>query len=262
MRNHIILTSGRSGSNYLTNVLNRHPRLVNYGEVLAPMIPPYKWFLKCKLCPWSVERYLNGFYHSRLVFHAGQVYSARAHRKAKKPVHHKRYRDVVSIGTKDFFLSVKNAGMTDYYVARPEISIIYLRRDNLLKRYLSGVFMRKTRIAASEQAVEVPKGRVDLEHLDRSLMIMAAEVAHEQAVMAALTRHPVMSIRYEDYFASDVSIIDYNQRVFAFLGVEPIPIKSEQKKILPQAIRDLVENYDELCAHLADGPYAKFLEDA
>ncbi len=42
MNRHIILTSGRSGSNYLANTLNQHPQIVNYGEVLATTLIPYK----------------------------------------------------------------------------------------------------------------------------------------------------------------------------------------------------------------------------
>jgi len=38
MNRHINLTSGSSGSNYLTNTLNQHPQLVNYGEILAGML--------------------------------------------------------------------------------------------------------------------------------------------------------------------------------------------------------------------------------
>ncbi len=261
MHNHVILTSGRSGSNNLTNVVNRHPRLVNYGEILAPMIVPYKWYVRCKVCPWTEEQYLNLFYHSRAIFYAAQLYSARAHRKANKPVNFKTYRHVVSVGTKDFFLSVKNAGVTDYYVSRPEIAIIYLSRENLLKRYLSGVFMRKTRIAASETAVKVEKGVIDIEHMNKSLAVMDNEVAHELAVMSTLAHHRVLSIKYEDYFKSEASILDYNRRVFEFLGVDVIAIKSEHKKILPQSIRDLVENYDELKEHLKGSHHERYLED-
>ncbi|WP_296806282.1 hypothetical protein [Thiocapsa sp.] len=261
MQNHIILTSGRSGSNYLTNVLNRHPCLVNYGEILAPMIAPYKWQIGCRICPWTVEQYLQAFYQNRAVFYAGQIYSAHAHWKSNKPVHFKKYRDVASVGTKDFFLSVKNAEVTDFYVSRHEIAVIYLRRENLLKRYLSGVFMRKTRIAASEKAVAVEKGIIDLDHLKKSLAVMDKEVAHEQSVMTSLANHSVLSIRYEDYFTNEESIFEYNRRVFEFLGVEPIAIKSEHKKILPQSIRDLVENYEELREYLKGGPHELYLEE-
>ena len=71
MNRHIILTSGRSGSNYLTNTLNQHPHLVNYGEVLASMLIPYKFYDRCKrykICHGSIIDYLNSVYSSKTFF--------------------------------------------------------------------------------------------------------------------------------------------------------------------------------------------------
>lgn len=41
MNKHIILTNGRSGSNYISGVLNSHPHITNYGEVLGEWTVPY-----------------------------------------------------------------------------------------------------------------------------------------------------------------------------------------------------------------------------
>lgn len=262
MHNHIILTSGRSGSNYLTNVLNLHPQLVNYGEVLASMIVPYKLYARCKLCPWSKEQYLNAFYQGKFFFYTGQLYSAYAHRKAGKPVNFKKYRTVVSVGTKDFFLNVKNKQVVDYYTSRPEIAVIYLHRGNLLRRYLSMIFLRKTQIAASEKVVAVQKVVIDMAQMSESLKVMEQEIADEQHILTLLTKHRILPIRYEDYFSSEQAILDHNRQVFEFLGVEPIPIKSQHKKILPQTLPDLVENYAEFKDFLQGSPYEKYLQDA
>jgi hypothetical protein len=35
MQSHIILTNGRSGSNFVVNIINQHPQILNYGEVLG-----------------------------------------------------------------------------------------------------------------------------------------------------------------------------------------------------------------------------------
>ncbi len=263
MNNHIILTSGRSGSNYLANVLNLHPQIVNYGEVLASMIVPYKLYAKCKICPWQIEQYLDAFYQSRILFYTGQCYSAYAHWKADKPTNFKTYRNVTNIGTKDFFLNVRAKQVEDYYLSRPEIAIIYLHRGNLLKRYLSGVFLKKTRVAATEEKpLAVEKVIIDLSQMKKSLAAMEQEIANEQRILVALDqhRHRLFPIKYEDYFSSEESITDYNQRLFEFLGVKPIAIKSQHKKILPQAMPDLIENYDEFSNSLRHTQYEQYLE--
>src|SRR6185437_10102767 len=38
MNNHFILSLGRSGSNQLVDLINQHPNLLNYGEVLGDWI--------------------------------------------------------------------------------------------------------------------------------------------------------------------------------------------------------------------------------
>ena len=39
MERHVILTLGRSGSNTLCDMLNQHPEVLNFGEVLAEGTP-------------------------------------------------------------------------------------------------------------------------------------------------------------------------------------------------------------------------------
>ena len=73
MRRHLILTHGRSGSNFLTNSLNLHPQVVNYGEVLGD------WTLPCKLRKLnllnseSYEQYLDQLYTSSPLYYCAQL---------------------------------------------------------------------------------------------------------------------------------------------------------------------------------------------
>lgn len=258
---HVILTSGRSGSNYLSNVLNLHPQIVNYGEVLASMIVPYKLFDKCKLCPWTKEQYLEAFYSSRTVFYAAQLYSAYSHFRKKKPVNFKRRGRVKSIGTKDFFLNVKTKQVENFYLSQPDIAVIHLYRENLLRRYLSGVFLRNTKIAATEAKVSIEKVTIDIGQMMNYLENLERELAYENQFLTELNKqHRIFQLRYEDYFASETSILSYNRQIFEFLGVEPMAAQSRHQKILPQAISEMVANYDEFCASLANTKYQQYNE--
>jgi len=83
---------------------------------------------------------------------------------------------------------------------------------------------------------------------------------HENEMMTQLkTDHRVLTIKYEDHFAHEASIIDHNKRVFEFLGVEPLELISQHKKILPTTITDLVSNYDELAQVLTGSQYEHYL---
>ena len=258
---HVILTSGRSGSNYLSNVLNLHPQIVNYGEVLASMIVPYKLFNKCKWCPWTKEQYLEGFYSSRMVFYAAQLYSAYSHLRKHKPINFKWRGRVKTIGTKDFFLNVKTKQVEKFYLSQPDLAVIYLYRENLLRRYLSGVFLRNTKIAATEAKVSIEKVTIDIGQMMNYLENLEKELAYEKTFLTELTQqHRVFQLRYEDYFASEASILSFNRQLFEFLGVEPMEAQSRHQKILPQAICDIVANYDEFCATLANTKYQQYLD--
>jgi len=265
MNRHIILTSGRSGSNYLANLLNQHPHIVNYGEILAKVIIPYKFFHKCKNCklcpcPWTVHNYLNGFYNTKSFFYVAQFYSVYAHLRSKKPINFKMRHKLKSIGTKDFFLNLRVTGAEDYFATNKDIIIIHLYRENILRRYLSNLSMQVTGIVHTEKSLEVPKLTVDIAHMLTHLDVISKEVADENRILNRLKEHQRISIKYEDFFADEKLTQSYVQQIFELLGVEPLQIKSKQKKILPQDMRELVSNYNEFCERLHNTQYQQYLD--
>jgi LPS sulfotransferase NodH len=263
MKHHIILTSGRSGSNYLANTLNQHPKIVNYGEVLAGMILPYKLYSKCKkICRWSVIDYLNYIYNSKIFFYSAQFYSAYSHIRKNKPINFKKWGNVSQLGTKDFFLNYRNKNAFSFLFDHEEIAIIYLHRENRLRRYLSGVFLQQTRVVSSEKQLEISKVYIDTTQMMKYLEILDREIEDEKNIISQLKNHRLLSLKYEDYFADENSILTHHQQIFEFLGVEPIlAAKSQHKKILPQSMADLVENYDEFYACLKNSQYQQYLDD-
>ncbi|MEM7581601.1 MAG: hypothetical protein AAF316_17540, partial [Cyanobacteria bacterium P01_A01_bin.80] len=76
MNKHLILTNGRSGSNYLVTLFNSHPQITNYGEVLGDWTLPYKLNKKIKFgLPLfdNYHNYLNYIYNSKLFFYSSQI---------------------------------------------------------------------------------------------------------------------------------------------------------------------------------------------
>jgi len=263
MNRYLILTSGRSGSNYLANLCNLHPHLVNYGEVLSNQTLPYRTFSKCnKLCRLSTRSYLNLIYHSKTIFYLGQLYSAYAHKKNREPIQFKRWNTVKSIGTKDFFLNYRKKQVEDFIIDDKEMAIIHLYRENNLRRYISAQFMAQKINRAFVKSEQKPAKQItiDINHMLEKLAEMDRENEHKNKMMTQLkTDHRVLTIRYEDHFAHEASIIDHNKRIFEFLGVEPLELISQHKKILPTAIPDLVNNYDELAQVLTGSQYEHYL---
>ena len=263
MNRHIILTSGRSGSNYLANTLNLHSQVVNYGEILASMIIPYKLYDRCKkykLCNYSVNDYLNFAYTSKTFFYSAQLHSTYSRFKNKKPKSFKTWKKISSLGTKDFFLNYYNKNALDFLISNEDISIIHLYRDNMLRRYMSGMFLKKTGIVSSEKDVKIQKVHINLEEMNHYLDVLTKEIENEKIMLDKLKNHNLISIKYEDYFKTPDSILFHNKQAFEFIGVEPIKETSSHKKILPKSWEEQIENYDEFCAYLVNTKYQQYLD--
>ncbi|MEL4894915.1 hypothetical protein [Crocosphaera sp. Alani8] len=59
--------NGRSGSNYVAGVINQHPQLVNYGEVLGEWTLPYRLYEKLANHKVPVDSYLDYIYSNKFM---------------------------------------------------------------------------------------------------------------------------------------------------------------------------------------------------
>ena len=166
MNKHFIFTSGRSGSNYLSNTLNISNECVNYGEVLGEWTVPYKWIYKNFFKNKEIEEYLDFIYSNGAFFYMGQIYSCLSRFKNGRKIKFKVKGAVESIGIKDFAITMgRREGTFQYISNHPEIKIIYLYRANILNRYISLVFMGENNQAVSYQQIKNNKLHIDIDDL-------------------------------------------------------------------------------------------------
>ncbi|NER78835.1 MAG: hypothetical protein F6K42_04505 [Leptolyngbya sp. SIO1D8] len=252
MRNHIVLALGRSGSNYLANLLNQHPRVTNYGEVLSKWSIPYKLYQKMSLGNLNLSEYLDFIYSNPAFFYSAHAYSAISHLKRGKPVNFKRWNAMHSIGTKDFSYSFIKQGITSYLKDHHEILVINLYRKNILKQFISLQKMKADKIVkVISPQTSSKNNRNSKIYLDISLTLKTLEKFDRQQrehldMVSELPKRQVINIQYEDFFASSSSEEEYKKEIFRFLGVESFELQSEHRKILPDKIVDIVENHTEL----------------
>jgi len=263
-KRHVILTSGRSGSNYLANTLNLHPQVVNYGEVLGSWTLPWKLFKPLRILGLGVLSYLEYIYSSHVFFMAAQMYSSFSHLRKRKPIKCKYRRHIKHIGVKDFFINFESRAAFDFILNQPEIDVIYLSRCNILRRYLSVLHMAKSNTAVSESShPKVHQVKVDIKHMLQTLMILEQEVMKEEAMLKRIEKagHRLMRINYEDYFKSTATIELINKKVFQFLGVEGIALLSKHRKILPNSFSDIIVNDQEVMSALKGTVYEVYLHE-
>lgn len=266
MKRFIILTLARSGSNNLVNLLNSHPKITNYGEVLGEWTIPYNLHLKYNLGGKTVSGYLDYIYRSWLFFYLGQIYSARSRMKKDKPVNFKIRKQVELIGVKDFSSNFYRRNISPYLKERNDIQVISLYRANTLKRYISHKKMEKGGAVALDKRDNHDKSDTrNTIHLDMGRLIQELDVFDKQliqhhALVNDLAPERVLSICYEDMFQTNETVEEIQGKIFKFLSVVPIRIESVHKKILSDDISKVVENYDALCKILKDTKYEQFID--
>jgi len=263
MKRHIILTNGRSGSNHLANTLNLHPHITNYGEVLGEWTLPYRLHKRFRLGGSTTAGYLDFIYSSKTFFYLAQLYSAYSHLRKRQPPRFKFRHRIKTLGIKDFFIKVRARNVESFLENDNELLVINLYRENVLKRYISVLFMERTgAVVATEKGKGKRPGiRVPLENIVEMLDVYQSETQGQLALADRLSPRRVFTLRYEDYFASDRAKAEYTEQLFTFLGVEPIPIQSSHKKILSPRLEDIVENYEELHERLRDTEHSQYLQD-
>lgn len=268
MNKHFIYTGSRSGSNYLVNLLNSHPKITNYGEALGDWTLLYKLHSKFGLGGKTTLDYLNYIYTSPVFFYIAQAYSAIARLRENKPINFKSIKQVKTIGIKDFHMNLMGdrSPLWSFFKNDDEMLIIHLYRENLLKKFISLEMMSSTKVVSrkdlsqnGEQNKKIQKIAVNpvevLPRLEKSYAMLQERMNR----LGELPQNRVLHVRYEDLFSSADSQGKHRDKIFQFLGVELINVESDHRKILSNNLSDIIENYDEVYETLINTPFAQYL---
>lgn len=261
---HAILTNGRSGSNFLTNLLNSHPNIVNYGETLGNWTLPAKLYKALRIDAEINQQYLDTILSSRTFFSLSQIYSAIAHLRDGKKPNIKSWGKIQSIGIKDFSVQFQNRNMTDYFIKRPHIKVINLTRENQLKRFISVSLMVETGLvkATSEKTKNRNKSiiTIDTTTLINTLEVYEKELNYQKYLAGKLPPERCLNLTYEKVFESSDSLLQTKLETLEFLNLDRTEISSSHRKLNSDQLTDLVENYDEVQKTLFNTSYEKYLD--
>jgi hypothetical protein len=257
MQSHIILTNGRSGSNFIVNAINKHPHILNYGEVLG------EWTELRKLQGLGVYRslgdreYLDTILSSSFIFYAGQLYAALGRLKRNTPLNFKRKKNIHNIGIKDFQTCFTRFAIEDYIENRPNIKVIYLYRKSCFRRFISNKVLSHTSIAVVREDEKKQRNKIllKLEDLLEEIKIIDSENQLLQGMVDRLDKSRVFAVQYEEFFSDPIKQTEICNAMFEFLGVEPVEVQSKHSKILSNDYRDIIENYEQVKEHLVGTPY-------
>ncbi|NEO54924.1 MAG: sulfotransferase [Okeania sp. SIO3B5] len=244
----IITCAPRTGSTMLRMMLNSHPEIACYGEVMTLKGEPnlgkkhqnYIGKTSQELAQIRAENPANFLYN--------YIWNQEHYQDNCKAIGLKlKYRQL-----QEEFKDVFQAILDD-----KEIRIIHLTRRNLLKRYISNRLAASgktsTVIFNSEKSQLQPKVTVDV---DKCIEDILSVQQTEAQFRKEFKQHKIFEVAYEELVMSNSKIL---AKLMNFLEVDFINLQPVTEKVNSDSLEDIIENYDVVKNKLSQTKYATFI---
>lgn len=243
----ILLTSQRTGSTFLVQCLNSHPQIRCYGEILIGA-----------LC--SRKDVPGVFKRSRLSMRAWQYAKSGAWNPARMLNDFYARHEASVMIFKAMYSHLADPRTRSYFSRHTEIRVVHLRRDNLLKQYVSRVLAPK-KFGRESWGTTQPLPLM-------STTISPARAVAEMRKMQDIARsceglfshHPKIELTYETLIEGQSLSGQAAAAIVDLLEVEPAPMNGQAVKGGPDSLELIVENYDELARALRGTEFERFLD--
>jgi LPS sulfotransferase NodH len=251
---YVITCPARTGSTMLVHLLRSHPDICSHDEVFSPgtlggMAGTYeKDLAKRRAEPDFADRMAAERDRDPIKF----LYKIVLDLQGKKAVCFKLKHDEL--------LLPEYKVLRDEIVNDPDFRIIHLRRENLLRRYLSHYIANEvTRVTWVVRGQTVPKMQPVVLDPHECQKDFETVLAREEEVAELFAQHPGFSISYEEMITPGSEKI---QSLLDFFGVPRQELTTPTQKLGCNDLRQVIANLEELRAHFAHSPFSKFFENA
>lgn len=242
----IILTRGRSGSNFLRGLLNSHDQIVAFGEL----------FRSYDSIGWDLPDYDKYLQSRRLK----ALIQNRPDRFLKEKVFKKFPRQIGAVGFKIFYYHAQNDSRKTVWTFlknQKDLKIIHLKRNNTLKVLLSLKRAFKTDkwtdiTGSGEEDFTVSLGYEECLHE----FTWAQEIKKQYDVY--FENHHKIDVFYENLSRNYGSEM---RRIQEFLGVHYKILEPSTYKQTKQPLSKIITNYFELKKEFKNTPWEEFFED-
>lgn len=237
----IVLSAARTGSTMLRQLLDSHPEVCCYGEIMAAAATPDHWDSETPIRRGLREQYRQG---PRQFLRELGSYPAEC-----KAVGFKiKYEELVRA---DY------AWLLGWLKDHREVRVIHHRRENRLKRLISEITATQVHgvfNVQSERDLPAP-AKVSLT-VGECLDDFARTEGREISFRESFRDHPTLETTYE---AVEGNRDGVRERMADFLGVAPARLTTPTLKINPDDVRLVLQNYEELAEAFRGTPYGWYL---
>lgn len=221
-----VVTSPRTGSNYLMSLLSSHDNIHAYGELFNQ--------IKDRSCR---ELWENTF--------------------------SKKLKHVKAVGFKIFYdhpLASQDREVWDLLKSDHNIKIIHLVRENPVRSQLSLLIAYKTKIwgltpTMEDISIEKRKVKIDVEAFIDNIR---ETKRHQKEAELAFRKHPFYQVTYEKLVEDQATVMN---GIFNFMEVPKRRTNSNLRKQNSEKIKDLVQNYEEFKSKLYNTEFSLHLDD-
>jgi LPS sulfotransferase NodH len=244
---YMITCPARSGSTMLVQLLRSHPEICSHSEVFTP------------------DRItgITGTYCQKSREQAGFI-ERLSRERDRNPIKF-LYKIVLDLqGKKVVGFKLKHDELVrpEYKVLRDEIvndrdfRIIHLRRENLLRRYLSQYIVnRVTGVTLAVRGQTIPKLQPVVLDPRKCQRDFETVLARQKEFAELFVEHPGFSISYEEMIAPDSEKL---QALLDFIGVPRRELTTTTQKLGNDDLRSAIINFDELRSYFEGSPFSKF----
>ncbi|MGB3510837.1 MAG: hypothetical protein WBA93_16720 [Microcoleaceae cyanobacterium] len=225
----VIFGQGRSGSTLLIQLLNNQPSIYCEYEILSAKL--YKKVL-----------FPNLYVEGRCAKFSSKIYGCKI--LINQLTEHQY------IDPEKFMFNLSSQGW----------KIINLSRNNHLRSQISRMVAksRNQLHATSESSLKNQKITIDCNELLEGFERRDIYRLKEQEILENLDH---ITVVYEE----DLFLLENHQktsdRIFDYLGLESVPVKTNLIKTTSNQLSDVIENYEEVVKKVSQTTYAKFLQD-
>jgi LPS sulfotransferase NodH len=219
----VVFCQGRTGSSLLRSLLNNHPEVRCEGEILAdPVADPIEFLAETAHSP---AKPVFGF--------KVKIY---------------QLTDAQNVDPREFLGELRDRSYR----------IIYLRRNNLLRHAISNTFAEARQSYHDRSTGPRPSIAVDPAQL---IGVMQRRQQHLEDEAVVLEGFDYLTVEYERDLLNPRQHQPTADRVFAFLGLDPVSVGTDLSRSVSGSLADRIANYDELVAALEGTDFSRFLTD-
>lgn len=250
MNKFVVFTVPRTGSTLLIKTLDTHPEIFCAGELF--FFSGKTYHTECQYRFWRLK-FLNSKLHYLLNYPklllTLSTFMNRFFTVKENNIKAKGFKLM-------YYQTLYTPGIIKY-LKHQNVRVILLQRENILRNALSDIRARSTGIyhnTGDDEMNNLPKLDVDIEILKNK---MGQIERTQKLIEKTVNGMQVMKLSYEEL---NVNWNEAMKKVLNFLQVKEMPLPAPVKKLNPERLEEMVENYGDVKEWLKENKYENFIQ--